>query len=239
MRNLAVDFGNTAIKYALFNNQTLIKAGQVRTETELLQIPELAAIDNLICSSVRTGETKLQELLPVPGRKINLTWQTPVPVNNLYETPQTLGMDRLAAVVGANYLFPDADCLVIDAGTCITCDYVDQMKNYQGGSISPGLKMKFQALHTFTQRLPLVEQPQQDIGLTGRNTVDAISSGVLLGTTAELNGIIEAYSQKTSELVVVLCGGDAAFFETKLKGHIFAVPELVLVGLNRILNYNA
>jgi type III pantothenate kinase len=147
-------------------------------------------------------------------------------------------MDRLAATIGANFLFPDFNCLVIDAGTCITCDYVDHEHNYRGGSISPGLAMKFQALHTFTQKLPLVEQPQQDVGLTGRNTIDAIRSGVLCGTVAELNGIIEAYSKKSSELIVLLCGGDAAFFETKLKGHIFVIPELVLIGLNRILNYN-
>jgi type III pantothenate kinase len=147
-------------------------------------------------------------------------------------------MDRLAAVVGASFLFPDSDCLVIDAGTCITYDYVDREQNYQGGSIALGLEMKFKALHTFTQKLPLVQQTRAEVPLTGRNTVDAIRSGVLHGSVAELNGIIKAYTKIAPKLVVVLCGGDAAFFETNLKGRIFVVPELVLIGLNRILNYN-
>jgi type III pantothenate kinase len=98
--------------------------------------------------------------------------------------------------------------------------------------------MKFQALHTFTQKLPLIEQKPAPVPLTGRNTADAIRSGVLLGTVAELNGMIQAYQVLAPELVVVLCGGSAAFFETNLKATIFVVPELVLIGLNRILNYN-
>lgn len=238
MRNLAIDIGNTAVKYALFNGQALQQTGQVLDETELTTIPELADLDNLIFSSVRAGESRSGSYLKVKGQRLQLTWETPGPLKNLYETPQTLGMDRLAAVTGANFLFPDFNCLVIDAGTCITCDYVDRERNYQGGSIALGLEMKFKALHTFTQKLPLVQQTQSEVPLTGRNTVDAIRSGVLHGSVAELNGIIGSYTKIAPELVVVLCGGDAAFFETNLKGRIFVVPELVLIGLNRILNYN-
>jgi type III pantothenate kinase len=141
-------------------------------------------------------------------------------------------------VIGANYLFPEADCLVIDAGTCITMDFVDRDKNYHGGSIAPGLEMKFRALHTFTQKLPLIQRTPEAVPLAGRNTAEAIRSGVLHGTVAELNGIIDAYRRQSPQLQVVLCGGDAAFFETNLKAPIFVVPELVLIGLNRILNYN-
>jgi type III pantothenate kinase len=238
MLNLAVDIGNTAIKYALFKEEALVHTGQVAEEILLTQRPELTNLDNIIFSSVRGEASALETLLPVKGQVLQLNYQMPVPVNNLYQTPETLGMDRLAAVVGANFLFPEFNCLVIDAGTCITCDFIDREKNYQGGSIGLGLAMKFQALHTFTQKLPLVEQTQQDVPLAGRNTTDAIRSGVLHGTIAELNGIIAAYAKISPELMVVICGGDAAFFETNLKAHIFVVPELVLIGLNRILNYN-
>ena len=238
MYNLAVDLGNSRIKYALFQADTFIRSGQVQEEKELLQLDEFAAVTNIIVSSVRSTESIFLNPVPTNKKVIRLNWQTPVPIINRYETPQTLGMDRLAAVVGANILYPDTDVLVIDAGTCITCDFVDKGKNYQGGSITLGINMKFRALHTFTQKLPLIEQKPVSVLLTGRNTADAIRSGVMLGTVAELNGIIQAYQLLAPGLVVVLCGGDAAFFETNLKATIFVVPELVLIGLNRILNYN-
>ena len=238
MRNLAVDIGNTAIKYALFEDEGLVYAGQAADEQALLGDSRLAAADNLILASVRQGQSILPDRMGVQGKVLQLTSETPVPVTNRYETPQTLGADRLAAVVGANYLFPDTDCLVIDAGTCITMDFVDRDKNYLGGSIALGLEMKFRALHTFTQKLPLLQRPPEAVPLAGRNTAGAIQSGVLNGTVAELNGLISAYRSTSPDLVVVLCGGDAAFFETNLKAPIFVVPELVLIGLNRILNYN-
>ena len=237
--NLAVDMGNSAIKYALFNGNAFLQAGQVTDEKALAEKTELQGLVNVMVSSVRESESALPELLSYSGTFNRLTYQTPVPVQSLYETPETLGMDRLAAVVGANYLFPDFNCLVIDAGTCITCDFVDAEKVYHGGSISPGLQMKFKAMHTFTGKLPLVEQAEEIVPLSGKNTRDAMRSGVLNGTIAELNGFIQLYKRNTSDLAVVLCGGDAAFFETNLKATIFVVPELVLIGLNRILNYNA
>ena len=238
MYNLAVDIGNSAVKYALFEADTFIRFGQVPEETALLQLAEFSAVTNIIFSSVRATESILLSQVPAGKKVLKLNWQLPVPITNHYETPQTLGMDRLAAVVGANFLYPDRDILVLDAGTCITCDYIDKNKNYQGGSITLGLDMKFRALHTFTQKLPLIEQKAAHVPLTGRNTADAIRSGVMHGTVAELNGIIQAYTVLSPDLVVVFCGGDAAFFETNLKATIFVVPELVLIGLNRILNYN-
>jgi len=238
MYNLAVDLGNSRVKYALFQADAFIRSGQVQEEKELLQLDEFAVVTNIIVSSVRATESIFLKPVPTSKKVIRLNWQTPVPITNWYETPQTLGMDRLAAVVGAIFLYPNTNVLVIDAGTCITCDFVDKEKNYQGGSITLGINMKFRALHTFTQKLPLIEQKLVSVPLTGRNTADAIRSGVMLGTVAELNGIIQAYQLLAPGLVVVLCGGDAAFFETNLKATIFVVPELVLIGLNRILNYN-
>jgi type III pantothenate kinase len=238
MRNLAVDIGNTAIKYALFEDDRLVYAGQAADEEALAADDRVADIDHLVLSSVRAGASVLPGRLAVKGKVLTISSDTPVPVTNHYETPQTLGADRLAAVIGASFLYPGQDCLVIDAGTCITLDFVDRDKNYQGGSIGLGLEMKFRALHTFTQRLPLVQRTLEHIPLAGRNTAGAIRSGVLNGTVAELNGMIGAYRRDAPGLAVVLCGGDAAFFETKLKAPIFVVPDLVLIGLNRILNYN-
>ena len=238
MRNLAVDIGNTAIKYALFEGEVLACSGQATDEEQLLADSRLAGADHLIVASVRAGQSMLLEKLPVPGLRLALSHETPVPVVNRYLTPHTLGADRLAAVVGASHLFPGTDCLVIDAGTCITVDFVDGNKNYHGGSIGLGLEMKFRALHTFTQKLPLLQRSPEAVPLAGRNTAGAMQSGVLNGTLAELNGLISAYRSTSPDLVVVLCGGDAAFFETNLKAPIFVVPELVLIGLNRILNYN-
>ena len=238
MRNLAVDIGNTAIKYALFDDEVLTCSGQAADEEHLLADSRLAGADHLIVASVRAGQSALLEQLPVKGRRLALSYETPVPVVNHYLTPHTLGADRLAAVVGASHLFPGTDCLVIDAGTCITTDLVDKNKNYQGGSIGLGLEMKFRALHTFTQKLPLIQRAPEAVPLAGRNTAESIQRGVLNGTLAEVQGLIAAHRAQWPGLAVVLCGGDAAFFETNLKEPIFAVPALVLIGLNRILNYN-
>jgi len=238
MYNLAIDVGNSAVKYALFSQSSLVRTGQVAAPEDLLPETSLEPVNNIIFSSVRQTGAALARQIPFQGTFIQLDYTTPIPLQNYYLTPQTLGMDRLAAVVGANSLYPEYDCLVIDAGTCITCDYVDREKNFLGGSIAPGLQMKFKAMHTFTQKLPLIEQAAMPVPLAGRTTTEAMQSGVLNGTVAELNGIIAAYTVKSDKLAVVICGGDAAFFETNLKAPIFAVPELVLIGLNRILNYN-
>ncbi len=146
-------------------------------------------------------------------------------------------MDRLAGVCGAIELFKETDTLVIDAGTCITYDFVDKQKNYFGGSISPGLKMRFKAVHTFTAKLPLVDSANA-VGLIGDSTESSIQSGVINGMIAEIEGIIMRYQDKYPGLRVILCGGDTAFFENKLKASIFAAPDLVLIGLNSILIYN-
>jgi type III pantothenate kinase len=141
-------------------------------------------------------------------------------------------------VCGASYRYAEHACLVIDLGTCITYDYIDAEKNYRGGSISPGLHMRFKAMHTFTARLPLLEPAPDEIALTGTDTKQAMQSGVINGITCEIEGIIKEYRKKFGKLHVIFCGGDATFFENKIKESIFVTPELVLVGLNWILEYN-
>ena len=162
---------------------------------------------------------------------------TPLPVENLYETPRTLGYDRMAAVVGANALCPGRDLLVIDAGTCITYEFIDASGRYHGGNISPGLQMRFKALHQFTGRLPQVQAEGRLLPL-GKDTDTAIRSGVLQGMEYEISGYIQTMKHKYPELLVFLTGGNEFSFDTNLKNIIFADKFLVLKGLNRILNYN-
>ena len=162
---------------------------------------------------------------------------TPVPVNNLYETPGTLGVDRLAAVVGAAALFEKSDILVIDAGTCITYDFVDAKKNYHGGGIMPGLQMKLQALHNFTGNLPLVSLGTAE-KLCGRNTEEAILAGAINVTLLGLDALIAGFKQQYAGLKTVLCGGNTKIVQNSLKNDTFAEPKLVLYGLKQILDFN-
>lgn len=235
MRNLVLDFGNTNLKYGIFENNVLRKQGMLAGLSALEELVAGVKPENIALSSVSIPGGEVWESVGVPGQKVELTHQTPLPINNLYETPETLGKDRLAAVLGAFFFFPGSDCLVIDAGTCITYDFLDAEKNYHGGLIVPGLQMKFRAMHTFTQRLPLLEQPAFVPELSGKTTAQAMQSGVYNGTLAEAAGLQERYGKRAKNLTTILCGGDAAFFETNLKPPIFVIPELVLFGLNSLL----
>jgi len=171
-------------------------------------------------------------------KKLQLTSTLPLPINNRYKTPETLGVDRIAAVCGALEIFPNRNCLVIDAGTAITYDFMDCDKNYWGGAISPGIAMRFKALHTLTERLPLIGATE-NFQLTGDSTETSIQSGVLYGVIGEMDGFISKYLNLHPDLGVVLTGGDTFFFENNLKQPIFAARELVLSGLNRILQHHA
>jgi type III pantothenate kinase len=163
-------------------------------------------------------------------------------IENKYKSPATLGLDRLAGIIGARTLFPDKNCLVIDAGTCITYDAINKDGVYEGGSISPGLKMRLKAMHNFTRRLPEVELVEYD-DWQGYDTKSAMLSGVLNGAIEEVKGFIEIYNSKYSKLHVILCGGDSIFFDNRLKNSIFAhalktEPNLVLIGLNEVIQQN-
>jgi type III pantothenate kinase len=238
MQSIVVDIGNTSIKYGIFEGDTLVEQGHFQGLDELPQKLLHQPYENAIIATVAGNSQIIKERLVVHGKLIELSAQTALPVFNQYKTPETLGVDRIAAAVGANYFFPGRNCLVFDAGTSITHEFITSNGSYQGGGIAPGIAMKFKALHTFTKRLPLIEQVSETYPLTGQTTQESILSGVLNGTVAELNGIIQQYSAIATDLVVILCGGDAGFFESKLKGRIFVVPELVLIGLHRILIYN-
>lgn len=235
--NLVIDSGNSAAKVGIFKDEKLMEKLTFYSSHELERFVQRTEFTNLIISSVRSDEEAIAAWGAKARNKFILNRALPLPLKNLYETPETLGMDRLAGVCGARELFPASDCLVIDAGSCITYDFVDKEGNYHGGSISPGLNMRFKAVHTFTAKLPLVPA-KAGVGLIGRSTEACIQSGVVNGLLAEIEGIVGLYDKKFPDLRVILCGGDAGFFENQLKASIFASPELVLIGLNSILIHN-
>jgi type III pantothenate kinase len=235
--NLVVDYGNSSAKVGIFDYHKLVRK-EVFTEANALQkFLENFSANCIIVSSVTTDPSLVTTWAKQVKEKYILTPSLPLPIKNGYATPATLGVDRLAGVCGAHQLFPESHCLVIDAGTCITYDFIDRDGFFLGGGISPGLSMRFDAVHTFTAKLPLVKTAEHP-PLIGNSTESCIQSGVINGTIEELNGIIMRYQEKFDGLQVILCGGDSRFFENKLKASIFALPELVLSGLNSILIYN-
>ncbi|WP_183575313.1 type III pantothenate kinase [Mucilaginibacter sp. X5P1] len=239
MANLVIDIGNTYTKIALFRHNKIAFAQQfeepdINTLNTLLQDNE---VDKAIISSVKNKkeewETVLKEKIPVIYFNAEMT----TGITNHYLTPKTLGRDRLAAVIGANHLYPGKNSLVIDGGTCITYDFVDAAANYYGGSISPGLNMRYKALNNYTAGLPLIQEDKTFNTTYGNDTPAAMLSGVQNGIKYELTGFIESYRHNNKELNIILTGGDSIFFDTLLKNSIFAPyiktePYLVLEGLN-------
>ncbi len=236
MKYLAIDIGNTTVKAGFFKDTQLITVKRYRSASEVLSDTGAYSEVPVIIASVAHPEEELRQIFAAFTRKVLLSPQTPVPLENAYESRETLGYDRLAAAVGANARFPDRNCLIVDIGTAVKYDLVSATNAFVGGVISPGRKMRFNALHTFTKKLPLVDAT--DIpALVGTNTEACMISGVMNGMVAELNGMIGSY-QESYNPVVLLCGGDAPHFETQIKYPTFAAPNLVLEGLIRILLYN-
>ncbi len=239
MANLIIDIGNSYIKAAIFNGDRLLKIEHYNT-TATPQLNTFIAGENVnqaIISSVKTENFDWQAGLAAKMPLIYFNRDMAAGINNYYLTPETLGIDRLAGIMGAQRLYPGAGSLVIDAGTCITYDYAAADGSYYGGSISPGLNMRFKAMNFYTAALPLItpdESFEQDIGA---DTQSAIKSGVQNGLKYELNGFIERYSYNHSVQHIILTGGDGIFFDRLLKNSIFAPyiknePYLVLHGLN-------
>lgn len=237
--DLCVDLGNTFAKTGLFRENALAEIHWRLRFDELVAYAERVRPRRLMLSSVGRSEAELRAVFAETTPELFLlTPHLPVPLTNAYDTPHTLGADRVAAAVGARALRPRDACLVIDLGTCITYDFVDERDVFHGGLISPGMRMRFRAMHSFTQRLPDLEPDGVIPPLVGKNTRHAMQSGVMNGLVAELNGIVAQYREIWPDFQTVVCGGDARFFESSFRTPIFAVPELVLVGLHRILQHN-
>lgn len=238
MKNLVIDFGNTRAKAGVFQDHRLIDKKVFTDVKELQKFIASEVWDNSIISSVSQEASVVNDSIRVRDQKISLKHTTPLPIALAYKTPETLGVDRIAAACAAIDIFPNQNCLVIDAGTCVNYEFVDEKKIYHGGAISPGIKMRFDAMHTFTSKLPLV--PALEVApLIGDSTISCMQSGVINGIIAEVQGIIDQYARNYPNLGVILCGGDYSVFENKLKPSIFVAPDLVLSGLNRILLHNA
>jgi type III pantothenate kinase len=240
--NLVIDQGNTLTKVAVFDHAsmlyetvtTMIDPNEIRSLMERFSIERV-----MICSVVQFSKQILATFEKKGIQCFILTPETPLPISNSYRSPETLGSDRIAAAVGANFLKSDTDLLVIDMGTAITYDVVTANNEYRGGNISLGLTSRFRALHDYTQRLPLLKPDTHFPHFIGISTDEAIMAGVMYGILFEIEGVITNLTKEYVSLSVFLTGGDSIYFESSLKTPIFAVKNLVLVGLNRILNHNA
>ncbi len=238
---LVIDIGNTRSKIAVFSGSGPedIVVCEPLTVAELETVAtKYPAVRSVILSAVKDYPAEVDRFLQQHYNFLKLSNRTPVPVIIRYKTPETLGKDRLALAVAARASFPGQNVLVIDAGTTITYDFVNQNGEYLGGAISPGIRMRLKALHTFTGKLPLIEEPSAAAGLIGTDTQSAILSGVLNGVLAEAEGIISAYQTRFPHLKIVLSGGDEKYFDKRLKNNIFAHPNFVLRGLKEILDFN-
>jgi type III pantothenate kinase len=229
--NLAIDIGNSFCKAALFSESSLHELKQFPSDARLAGLFDwLEEIDFTasILASVADVPVELAQLLSLKGPFIEMRPDTPQALVLDYATPRSLGVDRLAASNAAHVMFPDANVLVVNAGTCITYDIVDRGGVYRGGAISPGIVMRLKAMHTFTARLPLVQGVNQT-GLSGKSTEESMLSGAINGARSEVAGMAEQFGKEYPELLILLSGGDLPFF---------AVPNIVLIGLNEILQFN-
>jgi len=247
--NLIADIGNTRSKLAIYHDDILVNNQSYNKTIGSAEYEQFInshkPINNLIYSAV--GKLGFNpSSVNISGQCIELSHRTKLPIELLYSSKSTLGTDRIAAAVGGSVKINNNDVLIIDAGSCITFDFVNSNKQYLGGSISPGLKMRFQALNTFTENLPLLTNNKLTAAeLIGNTTDKSIISGILNGTIEEVIGLSDKYHKKFDALNIVLTGGDCHLFEKALRRHflskknmIFADSNLVLTGLNEILNFN-
>lgn len=237
---LVVDIGNTRIKCAVYEVDTLLhsfvfESGEAENNFKKI-LSSHQNITDLVVSSVGN---ELDFDLNSLSKKINIHYISNLdsfPFQNKYATPKTLGIDRMILAAGATLLFPNQNRLIIDAGTCITYDFVDKNNNYWGGAISPGFRLRYESLHQFTAKLPLLTL-EEPTGLVGNSTNQSIHSGVVNGVICEIDGIIDSYKQQNENFTIILTGGDAVFLAKRLKNTIFANSNFLLESLNQFFQY--
>ncbi|PWA05705.1 type III pantothenate kinase [Flavobacterium psychrotolerans] len=246
---LAIDVGNTRIKSAVFEGNTLLDIA-IFTKLDLQKNIQIILdlypkTTDLVVASV--GNVDERAFL-VWGKRVNIyfvTHKTPFPFQNLYATPLTLGMDRMVLASGAVLQFPKQNRLVIDAGTCVTYDFINNNDNYLGGAISPGIRLRYEVLHGYTANLPLlsIENFEKDknqdlkLDLIGNSTQQSIHSGVINGIVNEIDGFINQYREQYPKFIIILTGGDADFLAKRLKNTIFANSNFLLESLNQTYQY--
>lgn len=239
--NLVVDIGNTRVKYAVFDKNKMVIDQHSESGLFLSMVKEMfevyPTIDNAIIASVNDFPKKEYEVLSLFCRVHMLSHDSKIPFKNSYISPQTLGVDRIALATAAFYKNHKGNTLVIDLGSCITYEMINDYGEYLGGAISPGLKMRFKAMNDHTAKLPLLEA-EDIIDFIGNSTEKGMQSGVINGICQELDGVINQYKERFQLLTVILTGGDAQFFAKRLKNSIFANSKFLLEGLNYLLEYN-
>jgi len=245
MHYLAIDIGNTRVKWGHFEGDRLVKhwAGQKEDFAgSLIDLP--LASQQWAVGWISVGDRnwevdklKLWENYPATIHFHPIDHTSSLPIDNKYLTPQTLGLDRIVGVIAAQAICPKTPVLVIDAGTAITYDIADRTGSYLGGGIGPGMHMRFQALHHFTARLPLIS-PTETPPEIGRSTEESIQVGVMQGMAAEIEGMVRRYKQQLgTDLQVFLTGGDLYRFENQVECYNFADSNLIIKGIHRILSH--
>jgi type III pantothenate kinase len=239
--NLVVDAGNTFVKTAVFQSNSLLEKQSFKKEefSEKFKIiaKKYPSISKSILSSVTSGDEKIKSELKSSFAMLDLNAETALPFKNKYASPGSLGKDRISLVAAAVNSYPKKNVLVIDAGTCITYDLKNSKEEYLGGAISPGMEMRFKSLHKFTANLPLI-MPKPEAELIGDSTENSILSGIINGIKMELKGTIETYSAQFEDLTVIFTGGDSQILSIPVKNSIFANSNFLLEGLNFILEFN-
>ncbi|MDO7171987.1 type III pantothenate kinase [Mariniflexile sp. AS56] len=240
--NLIIDVGNSFVKLAVFDGGALKHKEAVALNLILEHIEaiknEYPSISQAIVSSVGKLSKTDVDVISNYFDLLSLNSDTKLPFTNLYETPKTLGVDRLALVCASVKLYENRNVLVIDAGTCITYDFINTKKEYLGGAISPGLRMRYKSLNNLTANLPLLDMGLPN-SIIGNSTETAIHSGVVYGVLKEMDGVIDEYKVNYPDLTVILTGGDSNFLSKQLKSSIFATSNFLLEGLNFILQFNS
>jgi type III pantothenate kinase len=237
---LTIDVGNTRIKSAVFENNTLVEVFVFSNENCEKSIKNIFVkfdkIRNLVVASVGKLQKETFEAFSDQVKIHFITRENNFPFQNNYSTPQTLGIDRMVLAAGAVLQFPKQNRLVIDAGTCVTYDFIDENNNYLGGAISPGIRLRYESMHNYTAKLPLltIEEPENIIG---NSTQQAIHSGVINGLTYEINGYINSLKDKNENFIIILTGGDAIFLAKRLKNTIFANSNFLLESLSNLYQY--
>lgn len=238
--SLCLDFGNTSLKAAVFFGNRLADKFTFNEHDALSTIEGIIQQfqpQKAILSSVIKHHQDINQLLVKKTKLIVLNTQTRLPFLNAYGSPETLGHDRLALVAGLAKQFPNEDSLVISIGTCVTYNFLAKNNAFRGGAISPGIDLRLKSMHDYTANLPLVER-EGHFSILGYDTETSIRSGVLNGMAAEIDGMIDRYSDQYGKINAVLTGGDAPFFESRLKSKIFADANFLFKGLYAILEIN-
>jgi type III pantothenate kinase len=238
---LAIDVGNTRIKAAVFEENTLLEKfvfsnAELSDQVDFI-LKKYSKIEKLVVASVGNLENEVFSKINSHVNVCFITKESRFPFHNLYETPNSLGIDRMVLATGAVLQFPNKNRLVIDAGTCVTYDFIDSENNYLGGAISPGIRLRYESLHNYTAKLPLLTKAVPE-KLIGNSTHDSIHSGVINGLTNEIDGFIEHYQQRYANFIIILTGGDAEFLAKRLKNTIFANSNFLLESLNQTFQYN-